>query len=269
MAVIETSMLNDKTQLVTLNRPKKLNALVPSLLTELIGVMQAANRSREIRCLVITGAGRGFCSGADLAQGADEVVPGTEGMSHMGYVYKYQELLAECMLAINECDKPVIAAVNGAAVGGGLAIALASDFRVASTKAKFGSVFIKTGLSSCDVGTSYFLPRLVPPTIAHELMATGRVFPATEAQEIGLLNKLVEPEELLAAAEELANKINANSEFGVWMTKKGFWTNMGATSLRQAMELENRTQVLGSMSGVMDDAFAAFSEGREPQWKPL
>ncbi|MEM1113776.1 MAG: enoyl-CoA hydratase-related protein [Pseudomonadota bacterium] len=270
MPLVLSESLDAQTLCLTLNRPDKLNALVPALLTELIDALRAVNHSREIRAVVITGAGRGFCAGADLAPGEDAgEVPGSEGMSQLGYVYKYQELLAELMLAIHECDKPVIAAVNGAAVGGGLGIALACDLRVASEAATFGAVFIKTGLSSCDVGTSYFLPRLVPPTIALELMASGRIFPASEAQSLGMLNRLVAPDTLLDAALELAQTLNANAEYGVWMTKKGFWQNLDAPSLRRAMELENRTQVLGYFSGCMEEAMAAFAEGRKPQWKPL
>ena len=270
MAFVLSEQLDDQTLLLTLNRPDKLNALAPGLLGELIDALRAVNHSRTIRSVVITGAGKGFCSGADLAPEPDAgEVPGTEGMSQLGYVYKYQEYLAELMLAIHECDKPVIAAVNGAAVGGGLGIALACDLRVASTRAKFGSVFIKTGLSSCDVGTSYFLPRLVSPTKAMELMATGRIFPASEAEQLGLLNRLVEPEALLDEALGLARAMNENAEYGVWMTKKGFWQNLDAPGLRQAIELENRTQVLGYYSGCMEEAMAAFAEGRKPEWKPL
>ena len=127
--------------------------------------------SRAVRVVVLTGEGRGFCSGADLTtQSGPGDIPGTDGMGDLGFKYKYQERIAEAALAIHECDKPVIAAINGAAVGGGLAFALAADLRIASRGAKLGSVFIQTGLSSCDIGVSYFLPRLVPPTKAMELM---------------------------------------------------------------------------------------------------
>lgn len=275
MSTILQSMLDEQTLLLSLNRPEALNALTPTLLLELMDALkQAAQHSRSVRSIVITGTGRGFCAGADLGQGEEDggkagSVPGTEGMGQLGFVYKYQELLAECMLAIHECDKPVIAAINGAAVGGGLAIALASDFRVASTSAKFGSAFIKIGLSSCDVGTSYFLPRLIPPTKALELMTTGRIFKAEEAEQLGMLNHLVVPDSLLDTALELAQACNANAEYGVWMTKKGFWQNIDAPSLRQAMELENRTQALGYFSGSVEEAMAAFAEGRKPNWKPL
>lgn len=270
MSAIEKKQLTNNILQITLNRPDHLNALTPNLLLALIDAMEEVNNSRSIRSVIITGAGRGFCAGADLAQSDDAgEVPGTEGMQMLGSVYKHQELLTRCMLSIHECDKPVIAAVNGVAVGGGLAIALACDFRVAANTAKFGSAFIKTGLSSCDVGTSYFLPRLIPPTIALELMSSGRIFMAEEADKLGLLNRMVEPESLIAEAQTLAESLNENSEYGVWMTKKGFWSNLSAPSLRHAMELENRTQVLGFFTGCFDETMAAFAEGRKPNWKPL
>jgi enoyl-CoA hydratase len=184
-------------------------------------------------------------------------------------IYRLQEHLAEMILAIHECEKPVIAAVNGPAVGGGLAIALACDLRVAGESARFGSVFIKVGLSSCDVGVSYFLPRLIGPTKAFELMATGRIVGSDEADRLGLLNARVPDDDVLPAAVALADEIGANSEYGIWMTKKGFWMNLDVPSLRHAIELENRTQVLGTFTGNMTEASAAFREKREPRWKPM
>ena len=213
---VKVEMIADQVMLITLNRPDKLNAISPDMLEGLQAAVETINLDRNIRVAIITGEGRGFCAGADLtSQDTAGAIPGTEGMGQLGFVYKYQEYLAKTMLAIHQCDKPIIAAVNGAAVGGGLAFALACDFRVASTKAKFGSVFIKTGLSSCDVGTSYFLPKLIPPTKALELMATGRIFDAQEADSLGLLNRLVEPAELIASAVALANAMIENSEYGV------------------------------------------------------
>jgi enoyl-CoA hydratase len=171
--------------------------------------------------------------------------------------------------AIHELPQPVIAAVHGAAVGGGLALALACDLRVASDDAYFAAHFIRVGLSSCDVGTSYTLPRIVSPTIAAELMLTGRRFAADEASRIGLLNRVVARDQLHDAAFELAEGITANSEFGVYMTKLGFWANLDAPSLRHAIQLENRTQVLGTFTGNMREAGQAFVEKRPPVWKPM
>ena len=267
---VTAEMLADEVIQLTLNRPDKLNAINAQLLDELQAHIADINQRRDVRVVVITGAGRGFCAGADLtSQEGPGSIPGTEGMGHLGFVYKYQEHLARAMLAIHQCDKPVIAAVNGAAVGGGLAIALASDFRVASTAARFGSVFIKTGLSSCDVGTSYFLPRLIPPAKALELMSTGRIFPAAEADALGMLNRLVEPGQLIEASLGLAAELIENSEYGVWMTKKGFWQNLDAPSLAYAMELENRTQVLGCFTGCMEASMESFAKGEKPVWPKL
>ena len=268
--VVTVKKLAEQVTLITLNRPDKLNAISPAMLEGLQSAIEQINLCRETRVAIITGEGRGFCAGADLtSQDTAGAIPGTDGMGQLGFVYKYQEYLAKTMLAIHQCDKPVIAAVNGAAVGGGLAFSLACDFRVASTKAKFGSVFIKTGLSSCDVGTSFFLPKLIPPATALELMATGRIFDAQEADELGLLNRLVEPEALIDCALALAAELIENSEYGVWMTKKGFWQNLTAQTLPQAMELENRTQALGYFTGCMEASMEAFVKGESPQWPKL
>ncbi|MCF2527909.1 enoyl-CoA hydratase/isomerase family protein [Yinghuangia soli] len=258
----------DGVALVRLNRPERLNALSPSLVGDLITAFRSLNRERGIRAIVLTGAGRAFCSGADLS-GEPDPAPDAEGRGKVGLVYRTQEHLVDLMLAVHECEKPVIAAVHGAAVGGGLALALASDLRVADETAKFGSVFIKVGLSSADVGTSYLLPRLVGPTRAAELMLTGRHFSAAEADRFGMLNALTPAGGHLDAALELAGQIAQNSEYGVWMTKKGLWSGIEAHSMRQQLELENRTQVLGTFTGNMTEAAAAFRERRAPVWEDM
>jgi len=270
MNTITTTRIEQEIMEVRLNRPKAFNALTHELLGELIAAFSELNRNRDVRVVILTGEGKGFCAGADLKQAPTPGdIPGTDGMNQLGFVYKYQEYLTEAVLAIHECEKPVIAAVNGVAVGGGLALVLASDLRIASTSASFGSVFIKTGLSSCDVGTSYFLPRYIGPTKALELMLTGRIIGAEEASKLGLLNALVPPDKLIEEAVKLASEMCKNSEYGVWMTKKGFWTNLDAVSLRHAMELENRQQVLGFFTGCMEEAMTAFVEKRPPEWKRL
>ncbi|MEH6636762.1 MAG: enoyl-CoA hydratase/isomerase family protein [Halioglobus sp.] len=270
MAHVVLEKIGENILEITLNRPEVMNAISPEMIEGIIDACKQAEHDRDVRAVILTGAGRGFCAGADLStKSGPGTVVGTEGMSQLGFIYKYQERIAQAALAIHECDKPVIAAINGAAVGGGLAFALACDLRIAATDATLGSVFIKTGLSSCDIGVSYFLPRLIAPTKAMDLMLTGRIFAAEEADELGLLNALVEPKLLREKAVEYATAIVSNSEYGVWMTKKGFWSNMNAPSLRHAMEIENRTQILGFYTGCIEEMMAAFSEGRKPQWKPL
>jgi enoyl-CoA hydratase len=235
----------------------------------MIDVFEGMVADRKTQVVILTGEGKGFCAGADIRADPGERYTGAEGLGRMAFSYRVQELLARMMSAISECDKPVIAAVNGVAVGGGFGIALASDIRIASSAARFGSVFIKLGISSCDVGKSYFLERLVGAGMASELMMTGRIIDAAEALNIRLVNRVVEPEALIETCIGIAREIRENAEYGVWMTKKGIRTNMDAPSLRAAMELENRTQILGAVSGATEEAIKAFAEGRKPQWKPL
>lgn len=255
---------------VRLNRPERLNALNPALIGRLIEVFEGLNDDRRTRVVILAGAGRGFCAGADLQEGvAPGGIPGTAGMSPLGFVYKFQEYLGRMILAIHGCDKPVIAAIDGAAVGGGFALALASDIRLASSAARFGDVVVKTGLSGCDVGLSYLLPRIVGAGVAAELMLTGRLFEAAEAREMGLVSRVVAPQALDAEALTLARAIAAHAEYGVWMTKKTLWSSIDAPSLRHAMEMENRTQVLGTFTGGMEAMRAAFAQGGQPEWPPL
>jgi enoyl-CoA hydratase len=255
--------------LVEMDDVGKYNALTSGMVRDLTEAFAALRTDRSVRVVVLTGRGKGFCAGANMSGGGDDVPELARDRGPVGFIQVLQEQLADLILAIHELPQPVIAAVHGAAVGGGLAVALACDLRVASDDAYFASHFIRVGLSSCDVGTSYTLPRIVGPTIAAELMLTGRRFAADEAARIGLLNRVVPREQLLDAAFEVAAGITANSEFGVYMTKLGLWANLDAPSLRHAMQLENRTQVLGTFTGNMREAAAAFVEKRPPVWKPM
>jgi enoyl-CoA hydratase len=268
MAYVDVDTTRDRIAVVTLNRPDRLNALGATLVGEVTAAVRELSRDRNVSVVVLTGAGRGFCSGADLS-GERDPAPDSEGRGPVGLVHRSQEHLVDMILAVHECEKPVIAAVHGAAVGGGLALALACDLRVATPTARFGAVFIKVGLSSCDVGVSYFLPRLVGPTRAAELMLTGRHFSGEEADRFGMLNVLAEEGTHVYAAVALGEQIAENSEYGIWMTKRGLWANVDAPSLRHAIELENRTQVLGTFTGGMAEAMAAFQEKRPPEWSAM
>lgn len=256
------------TAVVTFNRPDRLNPLSSSMVTAVTTALATLDRDRTVRGIVLTGAGKGFCSGADLS-GVHDPAPDSEGRGPVGVTYRTQEHIAGLVLAIHECEKPVVAAVHGAAVGGGLAMALAADLRVATHDARFGAVFHQIGLSACDIGVSYFLPRLVGPTAASELMLTGRIFSGEEAHGFGMLNRLVTDGDPVTPAVELADAIATNSEYGVWMTKKTMWLGLDSPSLRHAVELENRTQVLGTFTGNTASAMAAFMEKRPPEWKPM
>lgn len=253
---------------VEMDDAARYNALTTAMVGDLKDALADARKDRSVRAVVLTGAGKGFCSGANMG-GGDELPERARDRGPVGLVQMAQEHIAELILAIRELPQPVIGVVHGAAIGGGLAVALACDLRVASDDARFAAHFIRVGLSSCDVGTSYLLPRIVGPTIAAELMLTGRRFSADEAMRFGMLNRVVPRDGLLEAVTELAGLITDNSEYGVYMTKLGMWANLDAPSLRHAMELENRTQVLGTFTRNMTEAGRAFVEKRDPTWNPM
>jgi enoyl-CoA hydratase len=269
MSVVEIERPRGDVVVLRLNRPEKLNAIDRELLDGLWTAIAGIREDPECRVVILTGAGRGFCAGADLTQPDEAIAPGDERRGRLGRVWGMQEYLTGVAVALNSLRQPVIAAVNGPAVGGGLGFALACDLRVASTEARFGALFMKIGLSNCDVAVSYFLPRIVGAGRALELLLTARVIDAPEAERLGLVNRVVPPERLLPSAIELAGEIAANSEFGVWMTKEGVWANIDAPSLQHAVQLEYRTQMVGVYGDNMAEAFAAFREKRPPSWEPV
>ncbi len=259
---------DDSIAIVTLNRPERLNALSTDMTTAIDDTFRALHRDRATSAIILRGNGKGFCAGADL-KGDGSPPPDSEGRGPVGSTYRAQQHLADMILAVHECDKPVIAATHGAAVGGGLALALAADMRVATPDTRFGAVFHNLGLSACDVGVSWFLPRVVGPTRSAELMLSGRIFSGEEADRFGMLNRLAPVEQIVDVAVELALSIIRNSEYGVWMTKSGMWLAMDAPSLRHAMELENRTQVLGMFTKNMSRGVEAAMSRTDPDWLPM
>ena len=249
--------------LITLNRPERRNAMNVDLLTGLYDALAAAREDRSCRVIVLTGAGPGFCAGLDLAEG---VTLDTAGMGRPQAGMKVQQYIAGLIPLLRSLPQPVIAAVNGAASGGGLALALGSDIRIAARSARFNVAFIKVGLSACDIGTSWLLPRFIGASRAYELMLTGRFADAVEAERIGLVTKVVPDTELLDAALAEADLILANGPFGVRMTKEVMWSQLEIGSLQAGIDLENRTQVLSSFAGDMEEAMAAFLEKRSPRF---
>jgi enoyl-CoA hydratase len=270
MSFVDIDRSDPTITVLTLNDPRRYNALSGRLITDLKLALEELKRDREARVGILRGAGKGFCAGADLSNEAtQEVLPEAEGRGKVGSSWVFQEHLSDVILAIHECPKPVIAAVHGAAVGGGLALALACDIRVCSTDAKFGARFVRVGMASTDMGVSYLLPRAIGTARAAELMLTGRDFDAVEAERVGLVHRMVAESEVTEAARATAEMIAANSEYGVWMTKDGLAAGIDAPSLRHAIELENRIQILGAFTGNMREAARAFAEKREPSWRPF
>jgi enoyl-CoA hydratase/carnithine racemase len=263
---------------LTINRPHRRNALDSQTLAELHRLLDTLNGDPAARAVVLTGAGSAFCAGADIkAQPGDLIdaaaTPQTAlqaaATSRVAITFSAQELMASAFEKIHRLRQPVIAAVNGYALGGGFALALACDIRFAAPQATFGAVFIRHGVSACDMGTSYHLPRLIGASRAAELMLTGRVFGATEAAAIGLVLDIVDDDELRATAVAKAREIACHSPLAVWMTKETMWQTVDAPSLRHALDIENRTQVMCATSGDLANSFAAFREGGTPPWNPL
>ncbi len=256
----------DRIAVVTLNRPDKLNAIDGPLLDGVDAAL-AELESGNHKAAILTGAGRGFCAGADLSATRQ---PWTESAkTPLKTAYDGQVRLADQMTRLYELPIPVIAAVNGVAVGGGLAYALHCDIRIAAQTARFGSVFIKAGFSSMDMGTSYLLPRIVGAGIARELMLTGRIIDADEAYRIQLANEVTAPEDLMDVAMAKAREIADNNPYGVWQTKTGLNAALDAPSLRHAKEIENRTQVLSMFTGNSAEAALAHHEKRPAVWNEL
>ncbi len=265
MGVVEITRPKDGVSLITLNRPESLNAMNHELVASVHDALDEVDTDHSCRVVVLTGAGRAFCAGLDL-KGAG-VAPGTDGVGRPQAGMISQQHIASLYTHMRRVRKPIIAAVNGAAAGGGFAFALASDIRVAAQSAKFNVAFVKIGLSGCDVGVSYLLPRLIGASKAFELMLTGRFVLADEADRIGLVSRVVPDGEVVDAACEIADQIIGNSPFGVWMTKEVMWANLETGSMQAAIDLENRTQILTTFTEDLPEAMRAFLEKRTPIYK--
>jgi enoyl-CoA hydratase/carnithine racemase len=241
---------------VTLNRPDRYNAMTNTMFDEIERMALDLNDEDACRVVILTGAGRAFCAGYDLAD-ADHLAD----LGAMGMLAQ-QERAARSLLALRTMRHPTIAAVNGAATGGGLALSLACDVRIAGPDAKFNTAFVKIGLSSGDLGTSWLLTRLCGPAVASDLSFTGRMVLAEEAAAIRLVNRVSDA--LLDDCLALAAQITSNSPGGVQLSKRALQANMEIGSYAAALELENRGQALLTRGTDMPEALAAFREKRPP-----
>jgi enoyl-CoA hydratase/carnithine racemase len=253
VTLVLTAQPTPQLAVITLNNPDRLNALSMDMVAQLHAALDKLAGS-DCRVVILTGAGRGFCSGLDLSEPA--VAPTARGRTGPAAGMRTQEFVASLVPKIMTLPQPVIAAVNGAAVGGGLGIAAACDFRIASTTAMFCTQFIKLGLGGCDIGVSYTLPKILGTTRAAELIFTARRVGADEAERIGLVSEVVDDEHLLARAQEIADILLSHSPFGLEMTKQVFNANLDAANVSAAIALENRTQILAA-----EHLFAATGKG--------
>jgi enoyl-CoA hydratase len=224
-----------------LNRPKQLNAIDEVMRDELTQTFATIGADTSVNAVVLTGAGRGFCSGIDVRNFAAKTVEASDPAIDR---LRFQEAMAALPQAIWDLPQPVIAAVNGPCVGAGFALCLASDIRICSTAATFGNGAILLGLSGAEMGMSYHLPRIVGTSVAADWMLTGRTVSAAEADRRGLVSELIEPDRLIERTLELAADIAGLAPLGVRLTKRALQVNTDAAGPGAAMELENRNQVL-------------------------
>jgi enoyl-CoA hydratase len=245
---------------ITLDRPERLNAMSHGLVAGLHDALDRVGADRSTRAVVLTGAGRGFCAGLDIRDGAS--VPGSEGLGRVEAGMATQQHIATLVPHMRGLRQPIIAAVNGAAAGGGLALALASDVRLAAPEARFNVAFVKLGLSGCDIGVSWLLPRLIGASRAFELMLTGRIIDAAEAERLGIVSRVISDRSVVDAALDVGEEIAANSPTGVWMTKEVMWSQLEVGSMQAGIDLENRTQIMTSGTDDMREAMLAFLEKR-------
>lgn len=253
--------LNDHILTITLNRPEVMNALTREMYGELEEAFRRAHSDPEVRCIVLTGAGRAFCSGDDVRQ----IMLGEQRDATTARLRDVRPRPTPAAAAILECDKPVVAAVNGPAVGWGMDMALFCDIRIASEKAKFGELFIKRGLVS-DLGGLWCLPRVVGPSKAAELLFTGDVIEAAEAERIGLISKVVPAEELLPAAMEIARKIAANPPIAMRYMKEGLRKAVHASMEEMGAYIGSSLAYLFTTEDHREGALS-FVERREPVFK--
>ena len=249
---------------LTLNRPDQLNAMTSELCEALHAQLHLIASERACRAVVLTGAGRGFCAGLDLhGYGA---APEHDGSDESRDRLANQEHMSRLILALRALPQPVIAAVNGPAAGFGLALSLACDIRYASRAAVFRAAFLNIGVSNCDMGTSWLLPRLIGASRAHELMLTARRVDGEEALRIGLVADLVDEDLLAERALDAATQIAALTPWGVRLTKRGMWTALEIPSEQAAIEYEDRQQIMSTFGREVPEAIDAFLSKRPAEF---
>jgi len=253
--------IKDGVATLTLNRPERLNALGDTLRDDLVDAIVQSSADPEVRVMVVTGAGKGFCSGGDVKAMNEARESGRE-RSLMDRIAPSRD---RTLLAMRDAPQPIIAAVNGAAAGAGMNLALACDIRIASSAAKFSQAFVKRGLHP-DWGGTYFLPRLVGMAKACELTFTGDVIDAPEALRLGLVSQVVAPEELMPSVLALARKIAAGPPVAIRLAKRALYRN-SECGLREALEFETFAQNACTETEDAREGIRAFVEKRAPVFR--
>jgi enoyl-CoA hydratase len=252
--------------LVTLNRPERMNAMAFDVMIPLREALEEVSADNDVRVIVLTGAGHGFCSGADL-QSAGKV-PNIDGLTVTSVARRSMDLLNDVMITLRRMNQPVIGAINGAAIGGGFCLAVGADIRIAAEDAYFRAAGINNGLTSAELGISYLLPRAIGTSRAFEIMLSGRDVDATEAERIGLVTRTVPAAKLLDTCYDLAEQIIGFSRVGTELTKRMLWSGMEAGSFESHMQHEGMAQLYVRLTtGNFDEAIRARRDRRPPVYE--
>jgi enoyl-CoA hydratase len=262
MSTVRIEKPNDDIAIVTLDRPEVLNAMSVELCDDLLAALDAVGKDNTCRVIVLTGAGRGFCSGLDLDDHG--VLPNIQGLTIPRLGPHAMRHYSRLTPALRRVPQPVIAAVNGAAYGGGMCLALGADLRIAGRSAEFNATGLVNGLTSAELGASWLLPRLIGASHANDLMLTGRVVGADEALRLGLVSRVIEDEQLLDEALAMASSMSRFSLYGLQMTKRAMWAGLEIPSLDTAIEFEDRNQLMLGYTDNLPEAIRARNEGRAP-----
>lgn len=266
MSYVRIERPRPHTSVIVLDRPERMNSMAFELVVPLHEAIREVAEDNDTWCVVLTGTGRGFCSGADT-QGT-EAPPNIEGLTLSRIATRSMTLLADLVPALRRMPQPVICAVNGAAIGGGMCLTLGADIRIAAESAYFRAAGINNGLTATELGVSFLLPRAIGSSRAFEILLSGRDVSAQEAAEIGLVSKTVPDAELMNAALDLADQINGWSTQGVQLTKRMIWAGLETASLDAAIEMETHTQLFVRLTTQnFEEATRARKEGRKPEFK--
>jgi enoyl-CoA hydratase len=252
------------TTVITLNRPDRLNAMSIDLVIALHDALEGVAEDNDTWVVVLTGAGRAFCSGLDLKDYG--VIPNIDGLQVGRIAQRSMRYYSRLVPQMRRMPQPIIAAVNGPAYGGGLCLSLGAELRIGGDSAVFNSTGIVNGLTSTELGISFLLPRLIGAAHSNDILLTGRRVDAADALRIGLVSQVVPDDELLPAALAMAERMCGFSPYGLAMTKDVLWTNLEVASLEAAIEVEDRNQLLLGFTENLPEAIRAFDQGREPEY---
>jgi enoyl-CoA hydratase len=264
MAIVEK--VRPHVSVIRLNDPDTLNSLSFELVGDLYEAIREVAADNDCWVAILTGAGRGFCSGLNLDYVG--VPPGSEGLPLSRLAIRAMQYMSHLIPAMRDMPQPLIAAVNGPAYGGGMCVPMGADIRIAGESAAFRCAGINNGLTGCELGLSYLLPRLIGASHANEIILTGRLVDARDAERVGIVSRVVPDDQLLDCAIELAEQMGAYSTHGISMTKKILWDSLETGSLQAAINHEDRNQLLVRLTTKnLEEAIHARNQKRPPVYE--